>query len=178
MKEEKFLSRKHILFLAQAAMIAAAYAVLTNLVPGINSGVVQFRFSEALCILAVFTPAAVPGLTVGCVVANLIAGNVIWDVVFGSLATLIGAVGVRMLRRIPWIAALPYALSNIIIIPFVLKWAYGVPDSFGFLFLSLGISEMIAAYGLGTLLWFLFRPVAGKAFKSVREEAGGEMTEE
>ncbi|MBP5269796.1 MAG: QueT transporter family protein, partial [Clostridia bacterium] len=107
-----------LLFLTQSALIAALYVVLTTIVPGLSSGVVQFRFSEALCILAVFTQAAVPGLTVGCVLANLINGCAVWDIVFGSLATLIGVIGVRLLRQIPWIAALPYALSNILIIPF------------------------------------------------------------
>ena len=90
-----------LLDLTQGAMIAALYVVLTFIanLAGLASGVIQVRLSEALTILPVFTAAAVPGLAVGCVLANLLTGCAIWDVVFGSLATLIGAVGTRLLRK-------------------------------------------------------------------------------
>lgn len=90
-----------LLDLTQGAMIAALYVVLTFIanLAGLASGVIQVRLSEALTILPVFTAAAVPGLAVGCVLANLLTGCAIWDVVFGSLATLIGAVGTRLLHK-------------------------------------------------------------------------------
>ena len=83
-------------------MIAAIYAAATYLsaVFGIAYGSIQFRFSEALTILSVFTPAAVPGLTVGCVLGNLTSPYGVWDIVFGSLATLLAAITARMLRKI------------------------------------------------------------------------------
>ena len=93
-------------FLVQAGLIAAAYAAATYLCAlwGLAYGEVQFRFSEALMVLALFTPAAIPGLAVGCVIANIVTGCLPWDVVFGSLATLIGAIGTRLLRKNPYIA--------------------------------------------------------------------------
>lgn len=97
------MNRNKTLQLANAGMIAALYVVLTwiaNLL-GLASGAIQVRLSEALTILPVFSVAAVPGLTVGCVLANLLTGCAAWDVVFGSLATLIGAVGTRLLKDKP-----------------------------------------------------------------------------
>ena len=87
------MRNKKVLFAVQAAMIAALYVVLTyitNLL-GLASGTIQVRFSEALCILPVFTPAAIPGLFIGCLISNLITGGIIWDIIFGSIATLLGA---------------------------------------------------------------------------------------
>ena len=78
-------------FLAQAAVIAALYALLTVLVAPVASGLVQCRVSEALCVLPYFTFSAVPGLFVGCAMANLITGAPIYDVIFGSIATLLAA---------------------------------------------------------------------------------------
>lgn len=89
------MRNKKVLFITQGAVIAAIYVVLTYIVSllGLTNGVIQVRLSEALTILPVFTPAAIPGLVVGCVISNILTGAVIWDVIFGSLATLIGAVG-------------------------------------------------------------------------------------
>lgn len=90
-----------LLDLTQGAMIAALYVVLTFIanLAGLASSVIQLRLSEALTILPVFTAAAVPGLAVGCVLANLLTGCAVWDVVFGSLATLIGAIGTRLCAK-------------------------------------------------------------------------------
>lgn len=143
------------LFLAQAAVIAALYVVFTHLAAllGLSSGAIQIRFSEALTILPYFTPAAIPGLFVGCVLANLTTGAVLWDVVFGSLATLLGAVFTYLLRRrSKWLAPIPPILSNTLIVPFVLTYAYGVPDGIPFLMLTVGAGEVISCGILGLAL--------------------------
>ena len=137
-------------------MIAALYVVLTFIanLAGLASGVIQVRLSEALTILPVFTAAAVPGLAVGCVLANLLTGCAIWDVVFGSLATLIGAVGTRLLRgQSPVLAVLPPILSNIIIVPLVLQRVYGVEDAYWYLAMTVGAGEIISCGILGLLLY-------------------------
>lgn len=145
-----------LLDLTQGAMIAALYVVLTFIanLAGLASGVIQVRLSEALTILPVFTAAAVPGLAVGCVLANLLTGCAIWDVVFGSLATLIGAVGTRILRgQSPVLAVLPPILSNIIIVPLVLQRVYGVEDAYWYLAMTVGAGEIISCGVLGLLLY-------------------------
>ena len=145
-----------LLDLTQGAMIAALYVVLTFIanLAGLASGVIQVRLSEALTILPVFTAAAVPGLAVGCVLANLLTGCAIWDVVFGSLATLIGAVGTRLLRKkSPVLAVLPPILSNIIIVPLVLQRVYGVEVGYWYLAMTVGAGEIISCGVLGLLLY-------------------------
>ena len=145
-----------LLDLTQGAMIAALDVVLTFIanLAGLASGVIQVRLSEALTILPVFTAAAVPGLAVGCVLANLLTGCAIWDVVFGSLATLIGAVGTRLLRgQSPVLAVLPPILSNIIIVPLVLQRVYGVEDAYWYLAMTVGAGEIISCGVLGLLLY-------------------------
>ena len=141
--------------LCMGGAIAALYIVLTMLANafGLASGVIQVRLSEALTILPCFTAAAVPGLAVGCVLANLITGCALWDVVFGSIATLIGAIGTRLLRKKPLLAWIPPVLSNAIIVPFVLQQVYGVPDAWWYLMLTVGAGEVIACGVLGLLLY-------------------------
>lgn len=105
-----------------------------------------------LCVLPVFTPAAIPGLFVGCLLSNLLTGCVIWDVIFGSVATFIGAVGTYLLRRGRFAFTLPPVLANIIIVPFVLQYAYGVKDAVWYLMLTVGVGEIISICILGMLL--------------------------
>jgi hypothetical protein len=95
------MRNKKVLFITQAAMIAALYVVLTKLISAFNlaSGAIQIRISEMLCILPVFTPAAIPGLFAGCLIANTLTGSIIWDIIFGSIATLLGAIGTYLLRK-------------------------------------------------------------------------------
>ena len=114
------MKMKKTTFITQGAVIAAIYVVLVFVFDYWSFGPIQFRVAEALTILPVFTPAAVPGLFIGCLIANITGGAVIWDIVFGSLATLIGAVGTYMLRKHPWAAPLPPILANTVIVPFVL----------------------------------------------------------
>ena len=141
--------------LAFGGVIAALYVVLTvvaNAV-GLASGAIQVRISEALTILPVFTTAAIPGLTAGCVLANLVTGCLPWDIVFGSLATLLGAIGTRMMRKKPMLAWIPPVISNMAIIPIVLQQVYGVPDAWWYLVLTVGAGEVISCGLLGVLLY-------------------------
>ena len=141
--------------LAIGGIIAALYVVLTVIANalGLASGVIQVRLSEALTILPCFFPVAIPGLTVGCFIANLITGCATLDVAIGPIATLIGAIGTYLLRDKPMLAWIPPVLSNAIIVPFVLIHAYGVTDAWWFLFLTVGAGEVIACGVLGLLLY-------------------------
>ena len=103
--------------------------------------------------LPVFTVAAVPGLAIGCVLANLLTGCAVWDVVFGSVATLIGAIGTRLLKNKPLLAWIPPVLSNMAIIPIILIKVYAVPDAWWFLVLTVGAGEVLSCGVLGLLLW-------------------------
>ncbi len=160
------MNRNKNLQLANAGMIAALYVVLTWIanLAGLASGAIQVRLSEALTILPVFTASAVPGLAVGCVLANLLTGCAAWDVVFGSLATLIGAVGTRLLKDKPMLAWIPPVVSNMVIVPIILIKVYGVPDAWWFLVLTVGAGEIISCGLLGLLLW--------KALKNVPQICG------
>lgn len=149
-------------FLAQAGIIAALYIVFTIIAnaAGLASGVIQVRISEALTVLSFFTPAAIPGLFLGCLLSNIIGGCVIWDIIFGSLATLLGALGTYAIRKkLPdWCAAIPPIIANTLIVPFVLSYAYEVPDSIPFLMLTVGAGEVISCGILGILLLKLLKP--------------------
>ena len=149
-----------------AAIIAALYTALTYVTSlfGLASGVIQLRLSEALCILSVFTPAAIPGLTLGCLISNLVTGCLPTDVLFGSLATLLGAWGGWLLRKKPYVAPLPTVISNTVIVPFVLAYAYRVEEGLPFLFLTVGIGELLSAYLLGLILYYPLKKNRGKLF--------------
>ena len=152
--------KSNTLRLTRGALIAALYVLLTILSSalGLDKYAIQLRLSEALCILPVILPEAVLGLFVGCIIANSITGALIFDIIFGSIATLIGAIGARLLRRIPekliWIATLPTVLSNATIVPLVLKFAYGIDELIPFMMITVGIGEILAATVLGTALYF------------------------
>jgi uncharacterized membrane protein len=160
-------NRKHIRHLCEAALIAAIYVILTYLCAavGMSSGAIQLRFSEALCILAIFTPAAVPGVALGCFMANLLTGCALWDIVFGTLASLIGMIGCRALKKYPYLAPVPYALANMIVIPFVVKLVYGAPEALPLIFLTVGIGEIISVFGFGIPLYLALKKHAGRIFK-------------
>lgn len=142
-----------VLFMAQAAMIAAIYVVLTLLGASFSYGEVQVRISEALTILPVFTPAAIPGLFIGCLLSNILGGCIVPDIIFGSLATLIAAVFTWMLRnRSKYLAPLPPIIANALIVPFVLKYGYQLPFPIPFMMLTVGIGEVISCGVLGMIL--------------------------
>ena len=150
------MKNKSVLYLTHAAMIAALYVVLTMIANafGLASGNIQIRFSEALTILPFFTPAAIPGLYVGCLISNVAAGAALPDIIFGPLATLLGALGTWALRRnSKWLAPLPPILANAIIIPPVLKYAYGIIPIW-FSVVTVTIGEIISCGVFGMILLF------------------------
>lgn len=147
------MKNKRILFLTQAAMIAALYVVFTLIAAalGLSSMQVQIRFSEALTILPYFTKAAIPGVFIGCLLSNILAGGALLDIIFGSLATLIAAAGTYLLRRQKWLAPIPPIVANTLIIPFVIKAAYGIGPLW-LSFITVGAGELLSAGVLGMLL--------------------------
>lgn len=168
---------KKILFITQSAMIAAVYIVLTYFISafGLASGSIQIRVSEALTVLPYFTPAAIPGLFIGCFLSNILVGSLIPDIIFGSLATLIGAVGTYLLRNHKFALTLPPVIANMLIVPLILKYAYGVPPVFfkgidmtiPFLMATVGIGEVISCCILGTILVSSLGKYRGQIFGAV-----------
>lgn len=160
-----FKAKNNVLFLTRAAVIAALYVVLT-LISGLlgldGKGVIQVRISEVLCVLPIFTSAAVPGVTLGCFIYNILFASPL-DAVFGTLASLIGVLTtyyVPIFKKNIYLAGIPTVLSNTVIIPFVVSFAYlneglsGVP----FLMLTVFIGELIACPIFGTVLYFAIKP--------------------
>lgn len=144
---------KKVFFIVQAGVIAALYVVLTFIANafGLASNVIQVRFSEALTVLPFFTPAAIPGLTIGCLLANILTGCALPDIIFGTLATLIGAVFTYLLRKSKWLAPIPPIVANTLIVPFVLYNAYGLTPLW-FSFITVGAGEIISCGILGLIL--------------------------
>lgn len=143
-------------YLTQAAAIAALYVVLTLLANalGLANYSIQVRFSEALTILPIFTPAAIPGLFVGCLLSNILTGCIFWDIIFGPIATLLGAFGTRLLRKKnKCLATLPPVLSNTIIVPFVLAFSYKFEGSLPYFMFTVGIGEILSCTVLGLILY-------------------------
>ncbi|MDR2770478.1 MAG: QueT transporter family protein [Clostridiales Family XIII bacterium] len=136
-------------FLVQAAVIGAAYAAVTMALAPLSYGPVQLRVSEALTVLPYFTPAAIPGLFVGCLVSNIISPYGIVDVVCGSLATLLAAALTFLLRQRRILAPLPPVVCNAVIIGAMLYFAYGVNASLLANMLWVGAGELIVCYGAG-----------------------------
>ena len=146
------IQNKNLTFFTQAAMIATIYIVLTFAFQAISFGEVQLRIAEALVILPYFTPAAVPGLFVGCLLGNFLSGAILPDTIFGALATLIGACGTYLLRKQKWLAPVPPIIANTIIVPLVLRFAYGINLPFLLLALSIFGGEFLSCGVLGMLL--------------------------
>ena len=156
---------KKIRYLTQAALIAALYAVLTHLqnllLPGSTTMAIQFRASEALCVLALFTPAAIPGLTVGCMVFNLtFLGALPLDFLVGSLATLLAAWGMWMTRKVtvkgyPLLALVLPALPNAVLVGWELTVYFGGGFFLNALYVALG--ELGVLLTLGSLLYYALR---------------------
>lgn len=147
------MKNKGTQFLAEAAAIGAIYVVLTLLFAPLSFGEVQIRFSEALTILPFFTPAAIPGLFIGCIIANLFGGAIPVDIIFGSIATLIGAVFTYKLRNSNrFLAPIPPIAANTVIVPFVLRFGYGVNLPIPLMMLTVGIGEVVSCAVIGLIL--------------------------
>ena len=142
--------------MVRGSLIAALYVTLTLVSSafGLSSGVIQLRLSEALCILPYFCPEAIPGLFIGCLLANFLSSALPLDILFGSLATLLGAIGARALRRHPFLVPLPTVLANAAIIPPVLIYVYGVSDAYHFILLTVTLGEVLSVYVLGLPLLY------------------------
>jgi len=150
------MKQKNIQHLTLAAVIAALYVILTLLCNalGLANHSIQVRFSEALTILPLFTPAAIPGSYVGCLLSNILTGCIAWDILFGPIATLLGALGTRFLgRKYKWAACLPPILSNTLIIPLILSYAYHFEGSIIYFMFTVGIGEILSCGVLGMLLY-------------------------
>lgn len=168
------MRNKKVSMITQGAIIAALYVVLTMLANsmGLANYAIQVRFSEALCVLPFFTMAAIPGLTVGCLISNILTGAMVWDVLFGSLATLLGAIGTYLLRKNKVVMMIPPVVANALIVPFVLRYGYGITWMFHdvewsipYFAFTVGIGEIISVCGLGGVLLKALLPYKGIIFK-------------
>lgn len=148
------MKNKNVLFITQAALIAALYVILTFVAAafGISSGVIQIRFSEALTILPLFTPAAIPGLFLGCLISNLMTGACLIDIVFGSLTTLLAAFISYKIRNYKYAVCLPPIIANTLFIPWILRFGYGMTDdSIPLMMFTVGTGEVISCGILGCI---------------------------
>ena len=145
-------NKKTARFITWSAVIAAIYVVLTVIFAPISFNVGQIRIAEMLTILPLFTPAAIPGLFIGCILGNLLGGAIVLDIVFGSIATLIGAVGGYLLRKNRWLVPIPAVVSNGIIVPIILKYGYGLDMPLVLMMLYVTAGEIVGCYILGEIL--------------------------
>lgn len=155
--------KEKTLHLTRAALIVALYVILTFLAQifGLASGAIQFRLSEALTCMPLFYKEAIPGLWIGCILANLLTGCAMWDIVFGSVATLLGALGTYYIgRKKPVMGPVFPIASNMLIVPAVLQQVYGSADSYWFLMVTVGIGEIVCCGLLGMLLYKAYKKVA------------------
>ena len=156
---------RKVLYLVQAAAIAAIYVVLTTVFAAFSFGEIQIRLSEALTVLPYFTPAAVPGLFVGCIIGNLLGGAIPVDIVCGSIATLLGAVFTYKLRRYRYLAPVPPIAANTLIVPFVLRFGYGIALPIPFMMLTVSIGEVISCGVIGMVVLTALERYRGTIFK-------------
>ena len=146
-------------FLARGALIGALYVLISVAAAPIGSGLIQVRLSEALCVLPWFTPTAIPGLFLGCLLANLLTGAVVYDVVFGSLATGLAALLTYLLRQkgcSKWLAPLPAVVINALVVGYLLAYVYQVGVPVTLCALSVAGGQVAACYGLGMPLLCFF----------------------
>lgn len=158
-------SRARVHKLCEAALIAALYVALTYLAMalGLHNNAIQLRFSEALCALAFFTPVAIPGLTVGCLLANVLTGCAPLDILLGPVATLLGAVGAYLIGRMRAEGAarflwhIPNVLANTVIVSAVCYICYTDASEqslsiIPFYAVTIFLGEVISCSVLGTVL--------------------------
>lgn len=153
----KKINKINNLFVTQSAIIAALYVILTlfSAFFGLDKGIIQFRVSEILTVLPAVTPSAILGLFIGCLISNILSGAIVFDVVFGSLATLIGALGTYYLgRRIKWLSAVGPIIANTVAVPLILKYAYNLEGTVIFFSFTVFLGELVCSGILGTLLLY------------------------
>ena len=151
MKNNRSSGTKKLCISAAVAALYVAFTLLARLL-GLDSGVIQIRISEMLCVLPIFLPSSIAGITVGCFLSNLLLSGNWLDILVGPLATLIGALGTYALRKWKWVAPMPAVLSNALIIPFVLAYGYGAEEAIPLMMLTVGLGELISVYGLGSYI--------------------------
>lgn len=161
------MKNKGLRYIIQGGIIAAVYAALTLITPIFSYGVGQVRISEALCVLPFFTPAAIPGLFVGCALANLGSPFGIIDIVCGSVASLLAAYATSKVKN-KWLAPLPSVLLNGLIVGLMLAQALGYPWWAAILYVAGG--QAIACYALGMPLLFALDKFRGKLFGETRRK--------
>lgn len=151
-------------FLVQASLIAAIYTALCLILHPISFGFagIELRVSEALTLMPVIMPAAVPGLFIGCLLANLLGGATMLDVVFGSLTTLVAAVLTRKCRNRPVLAAFWPVILNAVVIGALLRYAYGVAMPLWLCMVSIGAGQAVACYALGLPMMRMMRRLPKK----------------
>ncbi len=165
MKKRFKRSSDSIRYLTGASLIAAIYTAVTfiSTAMGMSSGAIQFRLSESLIILPLIMPEAVPGLFIGCLISNIISGCALWDIIFGSLATLLGAYFVHLLRGLPlklrWLSTVPNFLINSLVIPLMLMYAYGINKGYLLLVLSVGLGELVCGVILASIFYYAIREI-------------------
>ncbi|MEE3495927.1 MAG: QueT transporter family protein [Butyrivibrio sp.] len=178
------MNNKKTLFITQAAVIAALYVVLTHVANmlGLANYAVQVRFSEALTILPFFTPAAIPGLFIGCIIANITTGCMLLDIIFGSIATLLGALGTYLiahgLKKVSdpdfycknnlrtWLTPIPPIVANTIIVPLVLIHVYHFEGTLPYFMATVFAGELISCFVLGMILLFALDKRKGAIFRN------------
>lgn len=168
------MNDKRVRFLTEGAVIAAIYVVLCQIFAPISFRDVQVRIAEGLTILPFFTPAAVPGLFVGCLLGNLLAGAIPMDVIFGSLATLIGAVGTwtigywirknHLSGNSKYLLPIPPTVANTIIVPLVLYYGYGINIPIPIQMATVGLGEILSCGVIGMIFLFALEKVSSRIF--------------
>lgn len=161
--------KKSTKFMTQAAMIAALYVVLVVVFAPISFGALQVRIAEMLSVLPFFTPAAVPGLFIGCLIGNILGGADILDIIFGSLTTLAAAALAYRLRANRYLVPVPAVVLNALVVPFILRYAYHMTDAFYFMVLTVGAGQVISAQILGTVLLFTLEKIGFNRFLSLEK---------
>ena len=173
-------SKKIVRKTAIAASIAALYVVLTGLsaLVGLDKNAIQFRLSEMLTVLPYFCAEAIPGLFIGCALSSFLFGAIPYDIIFGSLATLVAAVATYILgkvfRKHKWLAPIPPIVANALVIPFVLKYAYQAEGTVPFFMLTVFIGEFVTC---GILGYILLRKMPEKIIGLLTENVDGKEQE-
>lgn len=159
-------------FIIQTIVIAAIYVVLTLIANmfGMANGIIQVRISDALCVLPYYTGAAIPGLFIGCLIANTITGTITADIIYGSLATLVGAILSFALRKYKFAVPFPPIIVNMFVIPLIFTYAYRFEGSFWKFVLTIGIGELVSCGVLGTALLLGLEDSRSKLFPVDGEE--------